>query len=431
MDDNPARSEDVWRVVDSASFGLFGRRLPMGSDWSLVQRRYVELVPYAIGLAVGVGRRSRVHEGQPQPWAWLRLPDAATFSWVAQSVVERLRPGETSRDQDGLWLPLRLPTEAPGSVMIQEVRAQIETIGNEIRHAIDQAVERELDPVAPKLRKSVTAVLGMPPIDPADLLDDSPTRRADIELILCEAARSFFDGKINPSRGDDDYLLNRYIRVETLDTHVSPSIGRLTRPAGHRPHPWAWLRVHEDTSRAEIALRGARTTRTRPGSRRPSRQSDSARDPDRRNRSEDAGSGSRTRSTRPWSASVRPSEPATPRIWRARRSPPGGRACSTSNRAGAGWRSLASFPPELWWGARLWCAPVSRSRRTRPSAEVPWSIAGRSPRPAPRSRVRRCAAGTWTVRTTGRARLRACRGTGPAAGPWSTGHPATTSSPGR
>ena len=207
------------------------------------------------GLAVGVGRTSRVHEGQPQPWAWLRLPDAAAFFWVAQSAVERLRPGETSHGQDGLWLPLHLPTEAPGSVMIQEVRAQIETIGNEIREAIDQAID-ELDPVAPDIEKFVTAVLGMPPIEPADLLDDSSTRLADIELILLQAARSFFDGKINPSRGDDDYLLNRYIRVETLDTHISPSIGRKTRPAGNRPQPWAWLRVHEDTSHAEIAYEG-------------------------------------------------------------------------------------------------------------------------------------------------------------------------------
>ena len=143
MDNNPARREDLWRVVDSASSGLFGRRLPSGGDSSLEQRRYVKLVPYAIALAVGVGRKSRVHEGQRQPWAWLRLPDRATFSWVAQSALERLRPGETSRDQDGLWLPLHLATEMPGSVMIQEVRDEIETIGNEIRHAIDQAVARE------------------------------------------------------------------------------------------------------------------------------------------------------------------------------------------------------------------------------------------------------------------------------------------------
>src|ERR1019366_5566806 len=60
----------------------------------------------------------------------------------------------------------------------------------------------------------------MPAIDRADLLDDSSTRLADIELILLQAARSFFDGKINPSRGDDDCLRNRYIRVETLDTHI-------------------------------------------------------------------------------------------------------------------------------------------------------------------------------------------------------------------
>jgi hypothetical protein len=140
--------------------------------------------------------------------------------------------------------------------MVREVREEIETIGNEIRQEIDREVEIELDPVAPELRKSVMAVLGMQPMDAADLLDDSPTRRADIELILREAARSFFDGRINPSSGDDDYMLSRYIRVETLDTHVSPSIGRQARLGGNRPQPWAWLRVHEATSHAEVAYEG-------------------------------------------------------------------------------------------------------------------------------------------------------------------------------
>lgn len=32
LDDNPTRRADVWRVLDLASFGLFGRNLPSGSD---------------------------------------------------------------------------------------------------------------------------------------------------------------------------------------------------------------------------------------------------------------------------------------------------------------------------------------------------------------------------------------------------------------
>jgi len=252
-DDNPTRRQDIWRVVDSASFGLFGRNLPSGSDWSLENRRYVTPVPYEIALAVGVGRKSRVSEGQPQPWAWLRLPDSSSFAKVAQPVVERMRLGETSRDPEGVWLPLQLPAGEPGSVMIQRVRAEIERIGTAIREAIDHAVETELDLVPADHKKSVTAVLGMAPIDPADLLDDSPARRADTELLLQEAARGFYDGKIWPKVRDSDYDYNRYIPLTPMGGYISTSMGRQTPDADGSPQPWAWLRVHEDTANAAIA----------------------------------------------------------------------------------------------------------------------------------------------------------------------------------
>lgn len=254
MDGNPDRRQDIWRVVDLASFGLFGRNSPTGSDGSLENRRYVAVVPYEIALAVGVGRKSRVSEGQPQPWAWLRLPDGGSFSRVAQPVVERMRPGETSRDREDLWLPLQLPTGEPGSVMIQQVREEIETIGTAIREAIDHAVESELDHVPVEHKKSVLAVLGMPPIDPADLLDDSPARKADIELLLQEAARGFYDGRIWPKVRDSDYDFNRYIQVTPMSIYVSTSMGRQGRPGDNQSQPWAWLRVHEDTPDAEIAF---------------------------------------------------------------------------------------------------------------------------------------------------------------------------------
>jgi hypothetical protein len=74
-----------------------------------------------------------------------------------------MRPGETSRDREGLWLPLPLPGGEPGSVMIQQVREEIETIGTAIREAVALALETELDRVPPEDPSSVAAVLGMPP----------------------------------------------------------------------------------------------------------------------------------------------------------------------------------------------------------------------------------------------------------------------------
>jgi hypothetical protein len=51
--------------------------------------------------------------------------------------------------------------------MIQQVREEIKTIGTAIREAVALALETELKRVLPEDLKSVAAVQGMPPIDPA------------------------------------------------------------------------------------------------------------------------------------------------------------------------------------------------------------------------------------------------------------------------
>lgn len=248
------RSEDIWRVVETASFGLFGTILPTGTGWSgFARSRYVATPPYDVGMAVGVGRN-----GQPdgQSWAWIRVPKRGSYSWVAHSVLEELRPGETSLDETALWTPLRIPTGIPGSMMIQAVREEIESVASAIAGAIERKLIAEMNTVAPILQKSVARVLGMPPVSQIDAEDTSMARRADIELIIQEAARAFFDGKIWPRiTTGDDYELARYIPVYPYEKlYIATAIGRKNRPADRLSQPWAWIRVNNEDSHAELAF---------------------------------------------------------------------------------------------------------------------------------------------------------------------------------
>ena len=252
-DNNPTRRDDIWRVVDSASFGLFGKRMPSGKDWGLEQRRYVVLDPYPIGVVAGVGRTKPSDDGQSQTWAWLRVNESSSFTSPVQSVLKMLRPAEFTHEKDGFWVPLHVPTEATGTEMINAVRDQIETIGSAIREEIDRVVEAELEPVATELRRSVTAVMGILPIPAADLVDGSAARKVDIELILKEAVRSLSDKRINPQITGSDYEANRYVQVTPFDTHVCIAIGRKIPPIGDEQQPWAWIRVDQASPHAEIA----------------------------------------------------------------------------------------------------------------------------------------------------------------------------------
>lgn len=253
LNDNPSRRDDVWRVVDSASWGLFGENLPSGSDGSLEQRRYVSLAPYSVAMAVGVGRKTIPPTDHAVPWAWLRVPDQPDVSAIALEVLEASSPGEVTRDQGEIWVPLHVPTERPGSVMIEKVREEIESIRTRLRDGVDQAWA-VLDPVDPSLRLALSKVLGMQPIAPEDLLDDSATRTEDIELIVDEAVRPLYGGRLYPTLSDTDYRRNRYLRIAPLDTHLSTSIGRRAPATDGRGQPWSWLRVHQVTADVEAAF---------------------------------------------------------------------------------------------------------------------------------------------------------------------------------
>lgn len=232
LDDDPTRREDIWRVIDEASFALFGKKLPSGTDASLANRRYVEIEPYPACFAEGAGRSTRLKEGLAQPWAWLRLGPGDSLSHVSQPIIEQHRPGQTQEDQHGLWLPLSLPPHVSGAVMIATVREELEAIAAAIRDAIDQALRAEATPQPADWSDSIVKVVGMAPIAPADLLDDSTVLKGDIDLVVREAARGFFTGKVNRTVSDAEFASNRYIRVTPFDTHIAISVGLKSRPLG-------------------------------------------------------------------------------------------------------------------------------------------------------------------------------------------------------
>ncbi|KRD41333.1 hypothetical protein ASE38_17145 [Cellulomonas sp. Root930] len=253
-EDHPGRRDDIWRVVEQASSGLFGQRLPAGTDGYFEIRRFVELAPLPTSLTVGVGRKGR-SSVDPQPWAWLRISDGTAYARVAQAVLEDLEPGRTRREDHGLRAPLRIPPGQWGAVMIETVRAQIETTSSAIVGAIEQALAAEVDNGPPDLKDAMAAVLGMPPLQAPDLLDDSDVRRSDIERIVLEVTRVLFAGqRLYPLvRADADFDVVRYIQVKPFDTHIATAFGRKQHPDG-RAQPWVWLRVHNDSKHAPIAF---------------------------------------------------------------------------------------------------------------------------------------------------------------------------------
>jgi hypothetical protein len=253
MDDNDTRRDDIWRVIDTASYGLFNKRLPSGSDLFFESRRFVELVPYSTSLSVGVGRKSW-QTSVPRPWAWLRVSDTTTHARIAQTVLQEIRGGETSREADGIWVPLKVPAQATGAAMIQKVREQIEEIGVAAREALDEAYAADVTDAPIDLQGAIAAVLDVPPVEREDLLDGSDARKADIDLVVREAVRTLVKGNIHKPADDDDFASVRYLPVAPFDTNVAIAIGRKSHLGVDGAQPWAWLRVHNRTPHADIAF---------------------------------------------------------------------------------------------------------------------------------------------------------------------------------
>lgn len=211
-DNNDVRADDIWRVVDAASRGLFGRVLPASrSDASFSVRRFVEIRPHS-------------------------------------AYFERLWT-----DTHGVWVPVDVPVGVWGATMVKSARAQMESIAVTARAAIEEAIRTELATAPEAVREVLPAVLGMASIDPADLLDSNDGRVQDIELLLTQVARSFSTPRLLPKVViDPSFRWVRYLQVKPLGAFVATAFGPKATEGRAGPLPWAWLRVHRETGYADI-----------------------------------------------------------------------------------------------------------------------------------------------------------------------------------
>lgn len=241
--DGPSRMEDVWRVVDAASFGLFDERLPSGRDATLRFRRYVA-VGGGLAFAAGVGRVGG--ERRRRPWAWARVSHESAYGRAAGAALVDGVPGAI-QDDDVTWAPLPIPTGVPGSVAIPAVREQIEALAQVARAAVEAAQRRWTPRGDDPLRAVMRFAAGIPPFDAADLLDTSEERVGDLELVLDLLARAVTPGRLMPrlTRGQG-FRWVRYVPIPPLETFLAIAFGR--QDDGVRgSRPWAWLRVHRDS----------------------------------------------------------------------------------------------------------------------------------------------------------------------------------------
>lgn len=246
LEGSHSRRDDIWWIVDQASFGIAGSRLPAGSDWSLEQRRYLPLDQ--VSVAVGVGRKGGVPDAR-RPWAWLRLSGSDGYRRISHRALPNIRPG-TAWDGNETWLPLPIETGVHGSTAAALLRGWLETLLAELEAEVRAEAQHALQEVQ-HLDPSLTqAVLGMGPMTAEDLTRSSEGRREDLWLLLSEAARPLYPGRMYPSlTHDPDYELVRYVPIPASESHVATCLG--PKPA-HDGIPWAWLRVHQATKNADI-----------------------------------------------------------------------------------------------------------------------------------------------------------------------------------
>lgn len=248
LEPHDARRDDVWWVVDHASFGVHGTRMPSGSDWSLHRRRYLPVGQYDVALAVGVGRKGPL-EGESRPWAWLRLTGGDGYGRIARRALVRIRP-DAQDVADETWLPLDVETGVHGSVAAERLRVRLESFVDELAAAMTTEVERELHDARDLDRSLAHTVLGIAPMSERDLLAASDARHADLWTLLTEASRPLYRERLYPRVAQDpDYVHVRYIPVPASDAFVATCL----LPREHDvATPAAWLRIHRSTRHAEI-----------------------------------------------------------------------------------------------------------------------------------------------------------------------------------
>jgi hypothetical protein len=132
------RRADLVRVLDQATASLFAsgeRVLPSGSDADFSWRRYFTVAPGRTDIAVGLRTSSPRRSEADRAWAWLRVHPSTPGADTAGAGLRDTFPAAHSGADGSTWLPLDLPADVAGALMVARLVEQIEEVVSTLRGA--------------------------------------------------------------------------------------------------------------------------------------------------------------------------------------------------------------------------------------------------------------------------------------------------------
>jgi hypothetical protein len=245
---NDSRFDDLWTVLDRASWQLFDRTYRAQSGGPFTHYRHVSVGDYDAGFTVGIGRQGRT---DAESWVWARIADTTHLGGASQEAIKRHRP-DAVRDGDGLAFPLALEPGLSGDELTQAIRQQLEDAAALIREGLRESLEELNLATVPADPAVLEPLVGMSAFASADLLDSSTERRRDLEKVARQVARHVAQGGRATFAGSPPFALRFWIPVHPYTTFLSIGIERTDDPGS--PQPWVWLTLHQGTPRATEAL---------------------------------------------------------------------------------------------------------------------------------------------------------------------------------
>lgn len=244
-----SRFEDLWKVLDRASWRLFEHSYPSRSGGPSFERyRYVAVDEYDAEFVVGIGRLRRT---EAEPWVWVRIPDGTHLARAQQEAIKKHRP-DAVRDGSGLTFPLLLEPGLSGVELTESLRRQLYETALQIREGLRESFEaidaREVDVE----EKVLAPLIGMPAFLGSDLLDSSSERRRDIDVLVAQVYRHAVPERQLRPYPSEPFAQRYWFPVQPYTTYLSIGVERTDTPGV--PQPWGWLSVHNVTPRAEVAI---------------------------------------------------------------------------------------------------------------------------------------------------------------------------------
>jgi Arc/MetJ-type ribon-helix-helix transcriptional regulator len=245
---NDSRFDDLWIVLDRASWKLFDRSYRSQSGGPFTHYRHVSVGDFDAGFTVGIGRQART---DAEPWVWARIADTTHLGPASQTVIKRHRP-DAVRDGDGLAFPLLLEPGLSGDELTQSIRGQLEDVAALIREGLRESLEELNLATVPADKAVLVPLVGMEAFALEDLLDSGNERRRDLETVARQVARHIAQGGRATFAASPPFALRFWTPVHPYTTFLSIGIERTDNPGS--PQPWVWLTLHQGTPRAAEAL---------------------------------------------------------------------------------------------------------------------------------------------------------------------------------